>query len=521
VALSNLTTKLGTANEAGAYVVASYYPVAGYLVNSASQSVGVLISFDEAITVGAPAPTLQLISNAGEANVVLAYNVAASDLTAGKLVFANTNFSAATAGYGDDKLVVNSTSITANWTSIKDAGSNVAIATSIPAAVTLSIPIYQAIPTQGAAVRYGTATANTGQKIGFALDWSEGLVVTGTPGVIAVAPNTSYANLMLSYVAAASNLTVGNLVFQSAAQDFSAVTANVLYTLATDGTSLNAATKLDTIVGAELGSANVANAIYVGNTFSVVSYQPFAVSVTPGADIYTTTGQVISFSLVLDRHALVTGTPTIRAISSNASVANVTLGYVSGDSTGTLLFSNTVDLSAITGNQTYVVNSTSVITGFSGIANTTIPMAITSLANASGLPLTTQHLNVLDTEPLLAASSNVTAGSPVANHTAQTISFSLVFDRPVVVSGTPTVRAITSNATQANVSLSYVSGAATGTLLFSYAGSLVSYANTNFAVNSSSVIVGFSGISNNGVASTLTGTLTGTGTGASLALVSA
>ena len=244
VALSNLTSKLGTANASAVLVYA--YPAVGYLANTALQDLYVQVDFNEAVHVTGT-PTLDLISTTGAANggspanVTLSYNAAASDLTAGRVVFGNGNFSLNSVGYGNDTLVANSSSVVSAWIAIHDAVSAVAVANGIPAASSLTIPVYQAVPVHVATLRVGAAQDTTNQTIGFALDFNEAVVVTGTPFVIAIGPNTDIANTKLSYDAATSNLSLGNLVFKSAAtQDFSALTGNCQFTLATNGASVNA-----------------------------------------------------------------------------------------------------------------------------------------------------------------------------------------------------------------------------------------------------------------------------------------
>ena len=379
VALSNLTTKLGTANESGIEVYA--LPAAGYLINASSQTLQVLVNFNEGVHVTGT-PTLDLISTAGEANITLSYNASVSALDAGRVVFGNASFTLGTAGYASDTLVANSSSPVGNWDTIHDAASGVAVANGIPAALSLTIPVYQDVPVHVATLRVGTAQDTTNQQIGLALDFNSDVVVTGTPFVIAIGPNTDIANTKLSYNAAASNTALGNLVFQSLANlDFSALTGNCQFTLTTNGASTNATDGWTGISGPAPVLKVVAHGVIVANTFTVVQNEPFLSGTLGSANVTNAAAQVLAFTLVFDRAAVVNttgGQPSVVAIS-NGAYANIVLNYATGTGTTNLVFqSASLDLSAVA-NQAWFVNSTSVIAGFSRISNTGISSSLTGV----------------------------------------------------------------------------------------------------------------------------------------------
>jgi hypothetical protein len=393
VALSNLTTKLGTANLLSSAVISATNngdATSGWLANATSQQLLIYVSFNEAVHVTGT-PTLDLISTTGvanggtPANITLSYNSASSNLSAGKIAFGNDSFSLASAGYGDDTLVANSSSVVASWDTIHDAESGVAIANGVPAAVSLTIPVYQDKPTHVATLRVGTAQDTTNQQIGFALDFSQEVVVTGAPYIIAIGPNTDIANTKLTYNAAASNTSLGNLVFQSALTDFSTLTGNCQFTLTTNGASTNSSDGWGGIAGPAPVSKVVTHGVIVGNTFTVVQNEPFLSGNTlrTGANATNSTAQTVSFTIRFDRSVLVNtsiAVPTIRAISNHASFSNVTLAYASGTGSGNLVFSNTgLDLSTAA-NGAYHVNSTSVITGWNAISNTGVASELTGVA---------------------------------------------------------------------------------------------------------------------------------------------
>lgn len=528
VALSNLTTKLGIAN-----IAQSFMTVTGtYLTNSNAQGLSFKLSFNEAVHVTG-APTLQLISVVGAANggvpanVELVYNAVASNLTQGTVVFDNAAISLGAIGYGGDDLVINSSSILVAFDTIHDAAGSANVANTIPVAAYSTVHVYLTKPVHTATVRVPAAVDSvkdtTGQQLGFSLDFNDVVVVTGVPFVIAIGPNTGIANTKLSYNAAASNVALGNLVFQSTLQDYSALTGNCLFTLATDGTSTNSSDLWAGIVGAPPIGVVVAHGVIVGNTINVIQHEPFQIAggALAGANVVALAAQPLVFSVQLDRAAIVNttiATPTIKALSDGAG-ANTVLTYASGNGTTTLVFSNTADFSGIVANQTYIINSTSVITGFNAISNGGIAFS------AANVTMTANHVHVLITTPILKSTANVLAtGATVTNGANQVVEFSIAFDRAVHVNTAlafPTVRAISNNqAFTANLALTYASGEGTDTLVFSNTSSLVATQNANYFVNATSIITGFNAIANTGMASQLVTTLTGA-TSNNIALVTA
>lgn len=388
VALSNLTTKLGTANQSAVLVYA--LPTAGYLVNGTSQSLQVQVNFNEAVHVTGT-PTLVLISTTGAANggdpanVTLSYNASVSDLETGRIVFGNGSFSLASVGYADDLLVANSTSVVGNWDTIHDAASGVAVANGIPTAQSLSIPVYQKVPVHTGTLRVGTAKDTANQFIGFELDFNSEVVVTGTPFVIAIGPNTDIANTQLTYDAASSNVANGQLVFKSAAKDFSTLTGNCEFTLTTNGASTNASDGWAGITGPAPVYGVPSHGVIVGNTFTVIQNEPFLSGNTlrSSANATNSTGQTVSFTIRFDRAVVVNtsiATPTILAISNHASFANATLTYASGSASGNLVFTSAAVNLTTAANGAWHVNSTSTITGWNAISNTGVASELTGVA---------------------------------------------------------------------------------------------------------------------------------------------
>lgn len=387
VALSNLTTKLGTANAVN-LLLGSATPAVGWLTNAATQTVRVDLCFNEAVHVTGT-PTLALISEVGAANggspanITLSYNASASSLETGKVAFSNQNFSLASVGYGVDTLVANSTSAVTNFNTIHDAASGAAVATSIPAALSLEIPVYQVAPIQTLDTRIGSAKDTSGQYLGFLFTYSSPVTVTGTPYLNIFGPNTDIANLVAYYNSANSNLAAGEVAFITEAQNFHLLTGNAQFTL--NASSANASSGLDGIKDYVVpGNPRSASAtVAVGNTFTVVQNEPFFSALLDGADVTNALAQVVTFGIKFDRAAVVTGgTPTVLAIGTDG-LANLTLSYASGNGTTNLVFSSlATDLTA-KGNGTWVINASSTLTGFGYISNTGVVVEATSIAGSA------------------------------------------------------------------------------------------------------------------------------------------
>jgi hypothetical protein len=268
VAIRGLADKLGVANLASLVfgtIAGTAADGSGKLVNAAAQSLTVVVGFNEPVAI-TDTPTLSMISsNASVANITLSYNAALSAAnTTGKVVFANLNFTLASAGYVSQNLVANDSSVVTGWDGIVDLTGNV-VANGVPAGMEIVVPVYQEKPVQTATTRVGTASNTVDQTIAFAIKFNEAVVLTTTPSLTAIGDgNTApVGNLTLTYTATGSNLALGNLVFSSPVTDFSAVVNAAVYTINASSNVQNWAGIKNAIGG------TVANQLIVANTFTV------------------------------------------------------------------------------------------------------------------------------------------------------------------------------------------------------------------------------------------------------------
>jgi hypothetical protein len=489
VAIGNLPVKLGAANLDNAYATVN----TAALVNTTAQKIGVLVCFNEAVHVTG-VPTIDLITTGTgtAANVTLSYNAAASDLSCGKVLFSNLAFDLNHADYANTTLVLNSSSIATGWNTIHDAANGTTVANGIVSTVEdaiedpgLSEHVYQTQPVLADVHRFGTAVDSTGQVIGFELKFSgeTPFTVTGVPTINALPTTAVTANVVLSYNAALSTLTTGNLVFVSTAQDYSDLTENGVYTI-------NATSVVTGFTGIKDANAQTpanTSRITIANTFTVVQGEPFQIATTVGANIETLTNRTLSFLLQFDRAVVVntSAKPTIRAISDNTTFANASLLYASGTGTDTLTFSNVVDMSTQTTNQTFVVNATSVLTNFGSISNggVSVPVANQVIATANHVHVITPPVDI-----------KVWANTAPANTGSETLKFGVQFDRVVyTTTAVPTLLAKSNNVNVPDATLVYASGNNSDTLIFSNAAvALANGSNTvSFKINASSTLTNF------------------------------
>lgn len=272
VAIQGLADKLGVSNVATMLfgsILGTAADGSGKLVNAAFQGLSLKVAFNEPVEV-TDAPTLSLISsNASVANITLSYNAALSAAnTQGLLVFENTEFTLANAGYVSQNLVVNSSSTVTGWDGIVDLTGNV-VANGVPTSVALAVPIYQEKPVQTVTIPVGTATNTVNQFVKFAVTFNEAVVLTTTPSLTAIGDgNTApVGNLTLTFTATGSNLALGNLVFSSPSTDFSAIVNAAVYTI-------NASSNVQGWAGIKNAiGGTVANQLIVANTFTVTTVE--------------------------------------------------------------------------------------------------------------------------------------------------------------------------------------------------------------------------------------------------------
>jgi len=234
--------------------------------------------------------------------------------------------------------------------------------------INLGIPTYVGVELVTASVS-NIAPSN----VAFRLLFNEGVVVTGTPSLIAISSAASPANITLVYSSAQSDPSAGRLVFANATVSLNtAVAGNGSITYTINSTS--------TFQGANV--ADIANANAVSNTLSTFSNVVTVSAYHPGyaaADIkssanavHPTTAQTLlvtfNFNEAIASIAANSTAPSIVALSSNASViANQTLVYNSGASNltaGNVVFQLTgVNLTGAN-DIVFTVNSTSTLVGF-------------------------------------------------------------------------------------------------------------------------------------------------------------
>lgn len=136
VAIGGLNTNLGAPTIAELFLLSD-----AEIANAVAQVAEVLVQFNEPVLVTGT-PTLVLLGSGGASNVTLSYDSAGSDLDAGRVVFANSDFGAGAMTVGG-LLTANASSVLTGWAGIVDATSNVAVANAVVG--TLSIEVIAAV----------------------------------------------------------------------------------------------------------------------------------------------------------------------------------------------------------------------------------------------------------------------------------------------------------------------------------------------------------------------------------------
>lgn len=226
------------------------------------------------------------------------------------------------------------------------------------------------VPTHVGVEVVNTLVANTAAaNIAFRLLFNEPVVVDNTATLVAI--SDQLANVSLTYRPALSEPTAGRLVFAN-------TTVNLNTAAAGNGTVAFTVNAASVFSGEYVVDAETANAVSntlgdFSNTITISEFTPGLTKVWGGAAPANTANVAVSFALDYNAPLTVTGTPTLVAITSNASIhANLTLSYSAADSNtalGNLVFSVTgVDLANATG-LVYTVNASSLLVGFDGIAD--------------------------------------------------------------------------------------------------------------------------------------------------------
>jgi len=262
VAIGGLDTNFGIPNLVSLDVIAP-----ASIANVASLTLAVRATFNEGVNVTGTPNVVLISSVANPANVTLTYSAADSDVTAGKVVFKKTGVSLAQANAVGITLKANSTSVLSGWAGITDIRTANAVANAIGSTLAATFTVFQEKPIHTLTQPVGTPTNTVNQIVKFVLGFNQALTLNSNAiTIVAISSNQgTQANVVLTLNATASNTAQGNLVFQSANQNFSALTANV--TFAVNATSV--LTGFANIKGP--GGNAVANAIAVANTQQVTA----------------------------------------------------------------------------------------------------------------------------------------------------------------------------------------------------------------------------------------------------------
>jgi len=226
------------------------------------------------------------------------------------------------------------------------------------------------------------------QTLTMLVSFNEPVEVTGTPTIRAITSGGP-ANVSLAYVSASSDPTTGRLIFANTTANLGAAAGAAGVTATVNSTSV--VTGFDGITDA--GNANaVANGVpaALSAQWTIVSALPFQSVNVPSGTVEAADEQTVSFILGFNRAVTLinaSAVMSLRAITSgDVTVANAVLTFVSAVNATHLLFSSPeIDLSGITENVTFTVNSTSTLVGFANITDLNGNVAANTISTANSV----------------------------------------------------------------------------------------------------------------------------------------
>jgi|GEM_PF-566605 len=389
------------------------------------------VTFSEAVTVtGTPRIALTIgsstvyagyVSGSASSALVFRYTVQTNDLDNNGIGIAGT--------------------IDLNSATIKDIADNVSTLTLNSVGSAIGVLVDAVAPAVNSVAVPSDATYKTGDSLNVTVNYSEAVIVTGTPRIaLTIGSSTVYA----TYV---SGSTGSALVFRYVVQsnDFDNDGIQV-----TSPIELNSGTINDAAGNA---STLTLNSISVTTGVLVDAVAPVVSSVTVPSDSTYKTTDVLDFSVNYNKTVIVTGTPRI-SLTIGSSTVYAT--YVSGSAGSALLFR-------------YVVQSNDLdndgiqVTGPLELNGGTIKDAA---GNASSLTLNsigaTTGIFVDAVEPGV---SSVTVPSNATYKASENLDFTVHFNKEVIVTGTPRIALTIGSST---VYAGYVSGSASSILVFRY-----------------------------------------------------
>lgn len=414
-------------NSTGPQIISVTPPANGLYLQA--QNMDFTVVYDEAVNVtGTPSLNVNLTTGTVQANYL-------SGSGTDTLVFRHTVLT----GEQDQNGVVYVGALALNGGSIRtlDASADAILSFSPPSGASVNVDAKDPLVTM--VNNPSNGTYSTGQTLSFGLAFDETVTVTGTPRLpFVVGATTRYLN----YVSGSgSSVLTFSYTIPSGELDADGVQLN--------GTiDLNGGTIRDGI------SRNAVLTYTPSNTTGILidSAQPSILSITPPADGTYMGGQNLNFTANFSKTVVVTGTPRL-AITLGAST--VYANYLSGSGTAAINFryvvqNNDLDTNGIVLNSPLQLNGGTIINGGS---------------NNAVLTFTSPNTSNILVDAVLPVLSNVTVPANNTYGPGQDLTFTAVFNKNMVVTGTPRIPLVVG---ANNVYATFVSGNGTTNLVFKY-----------------------------------------------------
>ena len=425
----------------------------------AAQVVPVQVNFSENVTVtgtprltlttGTPATTnLNYSSGSGTSTLTFNYTVAAGNTSA------DLDYSATTA-------------LAPNGGTIRDAALNDATLTLVAPGTAGSLGANKAIvidttaPTvSGVTSSLADGSYTTAQVVPVQVNFSENVIVTGTPRITLTTGTPATTNINYSSGSGTSTLTFNYTVVagnSSADLDYNATTALAL----NGGTIRDAATNNATLT---LASPGAANSLGANKSLVIDTTAPTVTNITSSNSNGTYgTGAVVHINMTFSKSVNVTGTPQITL--STGTPATTAVNYTSGSGSGTLTFDYTVAAGNTSADLNYPLTTSLALNGGTIKDAATNNATLTLPAPGGAGSLGTNKNIVID--GIAPTVSNVTSTTGNGTWGASTlIPVTVTFSKTVNVTGIPQLTLSTGS--PATTAVNYSSGTGTNTLTFNY-----------------------------------------------------
>ena len=356
----------------------------------------------------------------------------------------------------DNDGVTVSSPLDLNGGAIKDDGGNDLTPLSFLIPTTNQIYVNGLAPAVSSVTPPSNKTYGASENIDFTLNFNKNVLITGVPRLsLVIGSSTVYANYL-------SGTGTNQLTFRYTVQTGD---------LDNDGISLSSPLSLNGGTIRDSGGNNSSLSLTPPILTSVLvdGTPPTITLVTPPANGTYSDGQSLNFTLVFNKAVTLSGSGARLLLTIGSS--NVYATYISGSGTNSLLFRYIVQ-SSDSDSDGITLSSPLDLNGG------TLKDAFNNSASLVFTPPTMTSVLVDATPPYILS---VTGPSNATYIASQTLNFTVNFNKPITVTGTPRLNLTVGSTT---VYANYLSGSSTSSLIFRYTVQTGDFDNDGITVSS-------------------------------------